>query len=226
MNYTSITILILKINKFLMKKLLLTTSLLLITVVSLAQNTKEAKESKLEFVATGKLGWAKINQSGFVPLNANSNAGDLLLSYKLGKNWGLSSGVSFMELNTNLTQNGATASLQNSYLQIPLKIGGDYVMFNTDQSNSKIFLNVGAGFYASTLLKSELQTISGSTTSKNLGWNYGIVFNTGIKFLISDKTSIGIGFESQGDISKMKKDGVERKVEQLNSIYFSFGFKF
>jgi hypothetical protein len=30
-----------------MKKLLLTTSLLLITVVSLAQNTKEAKESKL-----------------------------------------------------------------------------------------------------------------------------------------------------------------------------------
>jgi hypothetical protein len=131
-----------------------------------------------------------------------------------------------MELNTNLTQNGATASLQNSYLQIPLKIGGDYVMFNTDQSNSKIFLNVGAGFYASTLLKSELQTISGSTTTKNLGWNYGIVFNTGIKFLISDKTSIGIGFESQGDISKMKKDGVERKVEQLNSIYFSFGFKF
>jgi hypothetical protein len=76
------------------------------------------------------------------------------------------------------------------------------------------------------LLKSELQTITGSTTTKNLGWNYGIVFNTGIKFLISDKTSIGIGFESQGDISKMKKDGVERKVEQLNSIYFSFGFKF
>jgi outer membrane protein W len=144
----------------------------------------------------------------------------------LGKNWGLSSGVSFMELNTNLTQNGATASLQNSYLQIPLKIGGDYVIFNMDQSNSKIFLNVGAGFYASTLLKSELQTISGSTTTKNLGWNYGIVFNTGVKFLISDKTSIGIGFEGQGDISKMKKDGVERKVEQLNSIYFSFGFKF
>jgi hypothetical protein len=131
-----------------------------------------------------------------------------------------------MELNTNLTQNGATASLQNSYLQIPLKIGGDYVMFNMDQSNSKIFLNVGAGFYASTLLKSELETLIGSSSTKNLGWNFGIVFNTGVKFLISDKTSIGIGFEGQGDISKMKKDGVERKVEQLNSIYFSFGFKF
>ncbi|WP_396159546.1 hypothetical protein [Flavobacterium sp.] len=209
-----------------MKKLLLTTSLLLITVVCLAQNTKEAKESKLEFVATAKLGWAKINQSGFVSLNANSNAGDLLLSYKLGKNWGLSSGVSLMELNTNLTLNGATASLQNSYLQIPLKIGGDYVMFNMDQSNSKVFFNVGAGFYASTLLKSELETLTGNSTTKNLGWNYGIVFNTGVKFLISDKTSIGIGFEGQGDLSKMKKDGVERKVEQLNSIYFSFGFKF
>ena len=209
-----------------MKKLLLTTSLLLITVVSFAQNTKEAKESKLEFVATGKLGLAKINQSGFVSLNANSNAGDLLLSYKLGKNWGLSSGVSLMELNTNLTLNGATASIQNSYLQIPLKIGGDYVMFNMDQSNSKVFFTVGAGFYASTLLKSELETLTGNSTTKNLGWNYGVVFNTGVKFLISDKTSIGIGFEGQGDLSKMKKDGVERKVEQLNSIYFSFGFKF
>lgn len=209
-----------------MKKLLLTTSLLLITVVAFAQNTKENKESKLEFVATGKLGWAKINQSGFVSLNANSNAGDLLLSYKMGKNWGLSSGVSFMELNANLTLDGTTASLTNSYLQIPLKIGGDYVMFNMDQSNSKVFLNIGAGFYASTLLKSELETLSGNSTSKNLGWNYGIVFNSGIKFLISDKTSIGIGFESQGDLSKMKKDGVEQKIEQLNSIYFSFGFKF
>lgn len=209
-----------------MKKLLLTTSLLLFTVVSFAQNTKETKESKLEFIATGKLGWAKINQSGFVSLNANSNAGDLLLSYKLGKNWGLSSGVSLMELNANLTLNGATASLQNSYLQIPLKIGGDYVMFNMDQSNSKVFFNVGAGFYASTLLKSELETLTGNSTTKNLGWNYGIVFNTGVKFLISDKTSIGIGFEGQGDLSKMKKDGLEQKVEQINSIYFSFGFKF
>jgi len=209
-----------------MKKQLIVTLVLLVSLTTLAQSTPEKKESKLEFITVAKLGFAKLNQSDFVALNGNINAADLLLSYRIGKKWNLSSGVGLMELNANPTISGNSASLKNTYLHIPIKATGDYTIFNNESSDSKIFFTIGAGVYANSLLKSELQTLGGNSSTKNLGWNFGVATQIGAKFLISEATTIGIGLESQSDLSKMKKDGVERKVEQLNSIYFSFGFKF
>jgi len=209
-----------------MKKQLLTAVVLLLSFTALAQTTPEKKESKLEFVINSKLGFAKLNQSGFVPLNGNISGADALLSFKMGKKWNLATGVGYMEFNANPTFAGNSASLKNTYLQIPIKAIGDFSIFNKDQTGSKIFLTIGAGLYANTLLKSEVETVSGNSDMNNLGWNFGLATQIGAKFVLSDALNIGIGLESQGDFNEMKKDGTEQKIEQINALYFNLGFTF
>jgi len=211
-----------------MKKQLLAAFLLLSSLTVMAQTNTEQKEkeSKFEVIINSKLGFAKLKQEGFVPLNGNINGAEILLSYKIGKNWDLATGASYMELNANPTFAGNTASLKNTYLQIPLKVFGDFTIYKKEQSPSKIALIIGAGLYANTLLKSEVETISGNSDTNNLGWNFGLTTQVGVKFAISDALNVGIGSENQGDFSNMKKDNVEQKIEQINALYFNLGFKF
>ena len=82
------------------------------------------------------------------------------------------------------------------------------------------------GFYANTLLKSEVKTLSGNSSEKNLGWNFGVTTQLGAKFIVSDDLDFEIGLESQIDLSDMKHKGVNRKIEQLNVLYANLGFKF
>ena len=167
-----------------------------------------------------------MQQTGSVPLNGNINGGDLLISFPLGKKWDVSSGIGFFEYNANPTIAGNTASLKNSYLHIPLQFGSDFAIFNSENSqNQKIFFNVGLGLYANTLLKQELETVTGNSTAKNQGWNFGFSSQIGLKFLLTDALNIGIGLEGQSDFTKMKKDGAEQRIEQINAVYFKMGFK-
>lgn len=209
-----------------MKKQLLAAVVLLLSFTTLAQTTPEQKESKFELIINSKLGFAKLNQTDFVSLNGNINGADFLLSYKIGKSWDLATGVGFMEFNANPTIAGNSISLKNSYLQIPLKAIGDFSIFKKEQSPSKIALVIAGGFYANTLLKSEVKTLSGNSSSSNLGWNFGVTTQVGAKFTVSDALNLGIGLESQSDFSDMTKEGVNRKIEQINALYFNLGFKF
>ncbi|MEO5775388.1 MAG: acyloxyacyl hydrolase [Flavobacterium sp.] len=210
-----------------MKNLILSASLLLITLSATAQTTTDKKESPISFLATAKLGFAKISQDGNVDLNGNINGGDALVSFKLGKMWSLDTGVGFFEFDANPTIDGYNASLTNSYLQIPVRINADFSVFDKgSQENQKIFFTAGFGVYANTLLKQELQTISGNSSAKNLGWNFGFSSQIGAKFLISDKMGFRLGLESQSDMSKMKKDDTEQKIKNINALYFGMEFKF
>ena len=80
--------------------------------------------------------------------------------------------------------------------------------------------------YANTLLKQELETIAGNTATKNMGWNFGFSSQIGLKFVLTDALNIGMGLESQSDFTKMKKDGAEQRIEQINALYFKMGFSF
>jgi opacity protein-like surface antigen len=80
----------------------------------------------------------------------------------------------------------------------------------------------GIGIYGNTLLKEEIQTLPQNFELKNQGWNLGFGLNFGMIFEIYDGTSLGIGFESQSDMTKMKKNGVERKLENINTVNFTF----
>lgn len=208
-----------------MKKQIINAFAILLTLSASAQQTSDKKESKFELQANSKLGFAQLNQSGEVSLNGNTNAGEVLLSIKIGKKWYLAPGFSVMEFNANPTIAGNTASIKNTYLQIPVKAIGEYAVFGKEQSDSKILLTIGIGLYASTLLKSEIQTVAGNSNVTNLGWNFGLSTQIGAKFILSDKLNLGIGLENQGDLNDMNKNGVSQKMKQINSLYFTVGLK-
>lgn len=210
-----------------MKKQILSAFLLLITMAVSAQTNPDKKESPVSFLVNAKLGFAKISQSGTVDLNGTFNGGDLLASIKLGKVWRVDTGIGLMEFNANQTIAGNSTSLTNNYLQIPVKLNGDFSIFDKSlEGEKKIFLTAGFGMYANTLLKQELQTISGNSDARNLGWNFGFSSQLGAKFILSDNIGFRLGIESQSDISKMKKDGAEQKIKNANALYFGLEFKF
>jgi long-subunit fatty acid transport protein len=210
-----------------MKKQLLIALAVLFTAVTLAQTTPEKKESKFEFQVNAKVGFARLKQTGLVSLNGNINGSDLLLSYKISRKWDVASGVSFLQFDGNPTIGGETASIRNSYLQIPVRFTGDFNIFDTTEpKDPKIIFNIGLGLYANTLLKQELETVTGNSDTKNLGWNFGFTSAVGLKFLLTDALNVGLGLESQSEFTKMKKDGAEQRIEQSNSMYLKVGFTF
>jgi len=210
-----------------MKKQFLSAILTLLSIAAFAQTTPEKKDSKFELQVTGKLGFARLKQTGSVPLNGNINGSDILLAYKLGSKWDIASGIGFVQYNSNLNIAGNTASIRNSYLHIPVQFNGDFSLFNSElPKDPKLFFTIGAGLYANTLLKQELETVTGNFDNKNMGWNFGLSTQVGIKFLLTDALNIGLGMESQSDFTKMKKDGTEQRIENLNAFYFKLGLKF
>ncbi|MDI1317005.1 outer membrane beta-barrel protein [Flavobacterium sp.] len=203
-------------------------ALLLFTSYSItAQTVPETKESKVSFAVNTKIGFARLKEKGNVTLNGNVNGGDLLLSYKLGKIWDITSGVGYLEYYANTTVAGNEISVKNAYLHIPLQFNGDYtILKNEETQNAKIIFSIGIGAYARTLLKQQIETIGGDSDSKNLGWNFGFSSQIGTRFIVSDKLTVGLGLENQSDLTDMKKDGRAQKIETINAIYFKLGFKF
>lgn len=203
-------------------------ALLLFTSYSItAQTQPETKESKVSFAVNTKIGFARLKEKGMVTLNGNVNGGDLLVSYKLGQIWDITSGVGYLEYYANTTVGGNEIGIKNAYLQIPVQFNGDYtILKNVETQNPKIIFTVGVGAYARTLLKQQIETIGGDSDTKNLGWNFGFSSQIGTRFILNDKLTVGLGLENQSDLSDMKKDGREQKIETINAIYFKLGLKF
>lgn len=206
-----------------MKKTIFTLFILLGTLVNNAQ--EETKKGERGIIMNGKLGFAKLKQSGEVQLNGNVNAGETQFYYSLPSGTYFTIGVGLLEFNTNGVSDGENFSLEQNYIRIPLYINKTMPVLK-EQLNNKVNAYAGVGIYGNTLLKEEIQTLSQNFELKNQGWNLGFGLNFGMLFEIYDETSFGIGFESQSDITKMKKNGVERKLENINTINFIFRWNF
>lgn len=210
-----------------MKNQIIAVLFLFTSYAAMAQSQTEIKESKVSFAVNAKIGFARLKEKGNVTLNGNINGADILVSYKLGKVWDISSGVGYIEYYANTTVAGNDISIKNGYIHIPVQFNGDYtILKNKETQNPTILFTVGIGAYANTLLKQEIETISGDTDTKNLGWNFGFSSQAGVRFIISDQLNIGLGLENQNDFSDMKKDGRKQRIENINALYFKLGLRF
>jgi hypothetical protein len=210
-----------------MKKQILSALVILLSVTAIAQTTLEKKESKFELIINGKIGFAKLNQEGAITLNGNINGSDILLAYKISPKWEVATGIGTLNFNANPTIAGNTASIMNNYLHIPIQFNGEYNLFHGEESkNQNIFLTIGGGLYANTLFKQVIETVTANYENKNLGWNFGIETQVGVKFVLTNSLNIGLGLDSQSDLTRMKKDGVEQRIVELNALYFKLGLKF
>lgn len=200
-------------------------ALLFLLLSFIANSQEEPKKPELGLNINGKIGFGKLIQNGMVNLNGSINSGDILFFYRLPSGTTISTGVGMLDFNANGVTGGESYSLKQSYLRIPINL--NYSLFILkNQLDSKLSAYGGIGVYANTLLKEEIQTIDETFKNKNQGWNAGLGFNVGLRFGVAKNMNFGIGFESQSDITKMKKDGVERKLEEINTVNFSFEFKF
>lgn len=206
-----------------MKKTIFTLLIALTTVAAKAQ--EEPKKSEFGLNLNAKIGYGKLIQNEMVNLNGTINSGDILFFYRLPSGTTFSTGVGLMDFNANGVTGGEGYALQHTYLRIPLFINYSLVVLK-DQLDNKLATYGGFGVYANTLLNEEIQTLDGTFKNKNQGWNGGLGFNLGVRFSVTKNLNFGIGFESQSDFSKMKKNGVERKLESINTANFTFEYKF
>jgi hypothetical protein len=189
-------------------------------------NVEGNTSNRLEILIIEKYGFAKLYETGNVPQNGFIDSHDALISIKLSKyqDLYLSTGLGLLEFNGNRNLNGNTTSLKNLYVHIPLNFKYDINIFKNKSENQNIFFSSGIGLYGNNLLFQDTETIMDYNRDKNLGWNFGISRLFGLKFNVSQIMNFGIGYESQSDLSKMKNNNIERKIESSNTIYFSLGF--
>jgi opacity protein-like surface antigen len=206
-----------------MKKIKFTLLLLLLAFNVNAQ--EEPKKEELGINMNAKIGFGKLVQDGMVNLNGSVNSGDILFFYRFSSGTTISTGFGLMAFNANGVTGGESYSLNHSYLRIPVNLNYSLSILK-DQLDDKLSAYAGIGVYANSLLKEEIQTVDETFKNKNQGWNAGLGFNLGLRFGVTKDINFGIGFESQSDLNKMKKNEVKRKLEEINTVNFSFEFKF
>ena len=200
-------------------------ALLFLLLSFIANSQEEPKKPEFGLNINGKIGFGKLIQNGMVNLNGSINSGDILFFYRLPSGTTISTGVGMLDFNANGVTGGESYSLKQSYLRIPINL--NYSLFILkNQLDSKLSAYGGIGIYANNLFREEIQTIDQTFKNKNQGWNAGLGFNLGLRFGVTKDVNFGIGFESQSDITKIKKNGTERKLEEINTVNFSFEFKF
>lgn len=186
---------------------------------------EETKKAEFGLNVNGKIGFGKLIQNERVNLNGSINSGEMLFFYRRPSGTTFSAGVGMLDFNANGVTGGESYALRQSYLRIPVNL--NYSLFILkNQLDSKLSAYGGIGVYANSLLKEEIQTTDETLKNKNQGWNAGLGFNVGLRFGVAKNFNFGIGFESQSDFTKMKKKGVERKLEEINTVNFSFELKF
>lgn len=207
-------------------KFLLSIAFLIGSLFSYAQTdiNFEKNQSKINLVFVPKLGYAKMTQTSQPKLNGFVNGGDVLVAFKLNKSSSLSTGVGYFEFDANTTFDGNSASINNTYLHIPINYVSNFSVFRSKGANETVFLAATLGLYANSLLKQDFETATDNFTDKNLGWNFGFSTYVGLKFIASDLMTLGIGLETNNDFTKIEKDGLKQKLD-LTTLNINIAFR-
>lgn len=208
-----------------MKKNVIALFALFTTVFAFAQEVETKNDSKMGIKMDAKIGYGTLVSSNMVNLHGNVNAGDILFYYEFPNGGSLSAGVGTLQFTANGTTAGEMYSLEQSYLKIPVYYNFSISILK-EQLDDKFQAFGGLGVYAQTLLKEEVKTMTATSTNKNQGWNAGLGVQLGVKFDVTQSLDFGIGFETQSDLTDMKKDKVERKLDKLSTVNFQLNFKF
>ena len=184
----------------------------------------EVSKNKFEVYVIPKLGFAKITETENVPLHGYFNGCDALLSISMKKKFRFSTGISYFEISGNRNFAEGSVSLKNSYIQIPLNVNFDFPLSKNIPENQVCFLSFGIGCYANDFINQQIETIVETTNLNKLGWNFGFKSQFGLKFLVSGKMNLGIGFENQIDLSQVKSDNIEYKTVS-SLVHFSVGYR-
>ncbi len=129
-----------------------------------------------------------------------------------------STGIQFMDFNSNFSNGVNQSKLKNEYLQIPFILTHRISLDKDD----KLKLVTGIGTYANFLLRSNITTLSGQINTKSGGVNFGYNVVLGLEYDLSHNTSINIHSDIMNEFSEIKKNRYVQKQKEI--VLFSIGF--
>jgi len=205
-----------------MIKSIFTIAFLMFSTLISAQDNKSNDENnqkgKTDYVLKAKLGFSTLEIENFNTINGSFSEVDFVFSSKLSRKFKIDYGFGFAEFNGNTIDSNKLLPLKNTYYRIPVN-----VLYSSDFSSNTSIVT-GIGLYGSYLAKSDIPF---HFSGNNIGVNFGISFQTGLKIKVNESMDFGIMLEGQTDFNKVKhKDfDIKQKLKNTSLVSLNFVYK-
>lgn len=202
-----------------MKHLVILLTIGLLTCGSMNAQEQKPKSSRFYLTFSGGIGYAYIKNDNEPDYNLSSNGGELLLTYKVNEKHGIASGLGITEMSGNGFNSLGSFYHKRSLVKLPIL----YIYERKISDNIKMIGNFG--FYAQNIANDEYQFLNDTKENIYKDWSFGCQLGLGVAFKISNHTNIGLNYNSQSDLSKVKAQqnkGIEDKQIMKNLSYISF----
>lgn len=184
------------------------------TTISFAQEiNEENKSNSLSTIIKGKLGFSELKIDDYGSINGNYAAFELLLSSKISDKYSLEYGFGIAEFKANTISLSKVGTVKNENIYIPVNL---LRSMNLNDNNT---FQIGLGLYGNYLYKSKIE---GILDEENIDFSVGLNFLVGAKFKIAEEIFFRVMIEAQSDLTTVKKDTVEFKQINTNTISLSF----
>jgi opacity protein-like surface antigen len=218
-----------------MKKLSLITLLVLtFSFITLnAQNDYDTQEnpesdSRFSFMTYAGIGYAVADGKWQPNYNLDANIGEFLVQYRIGKHYGISTGIGLIELTGNgFYYTHGPFYHERASLKFPLLFSVNYKVV------PKVRLLANVGPYGQIIYRDEFIFFNGGNVNDIYsGWSFGLQFGVGMSYHISSKMSLGVMFNSQGDFNRLSIDTSKKifadpqRISRINTLGLVFTINF
>ncbi|MFK7748406.1 MAG: outer membrane beta-barrel protein [Kordia sp.] len=184
-------------------------------------NHDYGSDARFSFLGYGGIGYAVVDNDNQPNYNLDINTADFLLHYRIGKRYGIATGIGFDQLTGTGFNAGGNFYHERGTLRIPLLLSVNYNL------SHKVRLIANVGVYGKTIVRDEYSFVGGTIDDVYEGWNFGLQTGIGLSYNFNQKVSLGIMFTTQGDFNRIDSDpnkGIAdaQKITGVNTIGLLF----
>lgn len=184
--------------------------------------------SKFSFMAYGGIGYAVVDSKWQPNYNLDANIGEFLLQYRIGKHFGISTGIGIVEMSGNgFYYTHGPFYHERANIKFPLLFSVNYNVI----PEVRLLANIGP--YGQILYRDEFIFFNGGNVNDIYsGWSIGLQFAVGMSYNINKKISLGVLFSSQGDFNRLSIDTNKeifadpQRISRINTLGLLFTFNF
>lgn len=142
--------------------------------------------------------------------------------FNLFSNFSFNTGLEYLKVTSNVSNNIQSSFLTNQYIKVPLL----FRVVDYDKDNLQLYVNTGAFFSYLFTSETEILDESLSIEEKNLGFISGIQFEAGVRHMFSNNLHVGLGLIGQTDLfNDLKSSKTEYELKDLYAFQLEVNFK-
>lgn len=186
--------------------------------------SQESLATKGDYFANYFFGNATIESKNNYKVNANAVGGGVGKEFVLNKQFSLIAAVEHLRIQNEIpaTTNSSQLFQVNNFIKLPVSVRYGHTIIE------KSTVYAETGIYAASLYKSKVENIALNSSQKenNVGYNFGLQLNIGLRYQLSDTYSFEFALNSQGDLFQAYDDSASKiKIAELYSFQLRFGSK-